>query len=57
MGEMKPVILKGGKVSLATLLKKTSAKAGWFNDRSTVRALFNSAQFTCPKKRRSSTRS
>lgn len=44
---MRPIILKGEKVSLGILLKEDLQKSWeWFNERSTARALFNSAHFT-----------
>ena len=47
---MRPIILKGKKVSLAILLREDLSKSWeWFNDRSTVRGLFNSAHFTLPE--------
>ena len=47
---MRPIILKGKKVSLAILLREDLQKSWeWFNDRSTVRGLFNSAHFTLPE--------
>jgi ribosomal-protein-alanine N-acetyltransferase len=47
---MRPIILKGEKVSLGVLLKEDLSKSWeWFNERSTTRALFNSAYFTLPE--------
>ncbi|WP_209477614.1 GNAT family N-acetyltransferase [Thermococcus stetteri] len=47
---MRPLILKGEKVSLGVLLKEDLRKSWkWFNERSTARALFNSAYFTLPE--------
>ncbi|WP_240913650.1 hypothetical protein [Thermococcus sp. JdF3] len=47
---MRPVILRGKKVSLAVLLREDLKKSwDWFNDRSTVRYLLNSAHFTLPE--------
>ena len=47
---IRPIILKGEKVSLAILLREDLPKSWeWFNDRSTVRGLFNSAHFTLPE--------
>ena len=47
---MRPIILKGKKVSLAILLREDLPQSWeWFNDRSTVRGLFNSAHFTLPE--------
>ncbi|ACJ16638.1 Hypothetical ribosomal protein-serine acetyltransferase RimL [Thermococcus onnurineus NA1] len=47
---MRPVILKGEKISLAVLLREDLKKSWeWFNDRSTVKYLFNSA---CTPERR-----
>ena len=47
---MRPIILKGKRVSLAVLLREDLKKSWeWFNDRSTVRYLFSSAHFTLPE--------
>ena len=47
---MRPIVLKGEKVSLAILLREDLKRSWeWFNDRSTVRYLFNSAHFTLPE--------
>ncbi|MDK2783167.1 MAG: [ribosomal protein S5]-alanine N-acetyltransferase [Thermococcaceae archaeon] len=47
---MRPIILKGEKVSLGILLKEDLQKSWeWFNERNTARALFNSAHFTLPE--------
>ncbi len=47
---MRPIILKGKKVSLGILLRDDLKKSWeWFNERSTVRNLFNSAHFTLPE--------
>ncbi|WP_245608312.1 GNAT family N-acetyltransferase [Thermococcus guaymasensis] len=47
---MRPIVLRGEKVSLAILLREDLQKSWeWFNDRSTVRGLFNSAHFTLPE--------
>ncbi len=47
---MHPIIMKGEKVSLAILLKEDLPKSWeWFNERSTVQHLFNSAHFTLPE--------
>lgn len=47
---MRPVILKGKKVSLGILLHDDLKKSWeWFNERSTVRNLLNSAHFTLPE--------
>lgn len=47
---MRPIILKGEKVSLGILLKEDLRKSWmWFNERSTVRYMFNSAYFTLPE--------
>ncbi len=47
---MRPTILKGEKVSLGILLKEDLRKSWeWFNDRSTMRYMFNSAYFTLPE--------
>ncbi|WP_245612544.1 hypothetical protein [Palaeococcus ferrophilus] len=47
---MRPIILKGEKVSLGVLLKEDLPKSWeWFNERSTARALFSSAHFTLPE--------
>ncbi len=47
---MCPIILKGEKVSLGILLRDDLKKSWeWFNERSTVRNLFNSAHFTLPE--------
>ncbi len=44
---MRPTILKSEKVSLGVLLKEDLSKSWkWFNDRSTVKYMFNSAYFT-----------
>ena len=44
---MRPIILKDEKVSLGILLKEDLLKSWkWFNDRSTVKYMFNSAYFT-----------
>ncbi|ALM75398.1 GNAT family N-acetyltransferase [Thermococcus barophilus] len=47
---MRPIILEGEKVSLGILLKEDLRKSWeWFNERSTVRYMFNSAYFTLPE--------
>lgn len=47
---MRPVVLKGEKVSLAIFLKEDLSKSWeWYNDRSTIRNFFNSAYFTPPE--------
>ncbi|WP_457742623.1 GNAT family N-acetyltransferase [Thermococcus sp.] len=47
---MSSIILKGEKISLRVILKEDLPKSwAWFNERSTVRGLFNSAHFTLPE--------
>ncbi|EEB74411.1 GNAT family N-acetyltransferase [Thermococcus sp. AM4] len=47
---MRPVVLRGEKVSLGILLKEDLRKSWeWYNERSTVRNFFNSAYFTLPE--------
>ncbi|WP_223211962.1 hypothetical protein [Thermococcus henrietii] len=47
---MRPVIVKGERVSLAVILKEDLRKSWeWYNERSTVRNFFNSAYFTLPE--------
>ncbi|WP_456365100.1 GNAT family N-acetyltransferase [Thermococcus sp.] len=47
---MRPTLLKGEMVSLGIFLKEDLQKSWeWFNDRSTVKHLFNSAYFTLPE--------